>query len=117
MEEVIPTTEATVSVTQEQNSEKQMSCDGKVDQEGKICSTMNKKDNVQTFLKRCKSKRSIIAVSTIFAIVICVVCIIVFIYLRSGGMEESISKEIISFSELEDASRVTSSGETFSLEW
>lgn len=116
-EEVVPTTEATVSVTQEQNSAEQMSRDGKVDQEEEICSTMNAKDHVQTFLKKCKNKRSVIAVSTIFAIVICVVCIIVFIYLRSGGMEESISKEIISFSELEDASRVTSSGETFSLEW
>lgn len=53
-EEVVPTTEATVSVTQEQNSAEQMSRDGKVDQEEEICSTMNAKDHVQTFLKNVK---------------------------------------------------------------
>lgn len=115
MGEVVPTTETTVSVTQEQNSEKQMSCDGKVEEE--ICTTMNEKNNVQPFLNKCINKRSVIAVSAIIAFVICVVCIIIFIYLRSGGLEDSISQEIISFSELEDASQATSSGETFSLEW
>ena len=116
-EELIPKTEPSVSVDQGQNSSEEMRDDREVIQKKKACSSMKGNDYMLTFLEKCKKKKRAIGISAVSAIIICAMCIVIYSYLCGGGTEKSISQDIISYSELEDASRDTSSGESFSLDW
>ena len=78
---------------------------------------MKGNDYMLTFLEKCKKKKRAIGISAVSAIIICAMCIVIYSYLGGGGTEKSISQDIISYSELEEASRDTSSGESFSLDW
>ena len=113
-EELIKT-EPSVSVDQGQNSSEEMRDDREVIQKKKACSSMKGNDYMLTFLEKCKKKKRAIGISAVSAIIICAMCIVIYSYLCGGGTEKSISQDIISYRE--DASRDTSSGESFSLDW
>ena len=77
-------------------------------------SAVSDKEKTQSSLGKYARNRRVIMISVVIVLVICVLSALVIVCVQ---MYSENSKNTISYSDMEDALKDTSSGSTFSLEW
>lgn len=75
---------------------------------------MSDKEKAQSSLGKYARNRRVIMISIVIVLVICALSILAIVCVQ---IHSENSKNMISYSDMEDASKDTSSGSTFSLEW
>ncbi len=77
-------------------------------------SAVSDKEKAQSSLGKYARTRCVIIISVVIVLVICVLSVLAIV---CGQIHSENSKNTISYSDMEDASKETSLGSTFSLEW